>query len=265
MSLAYDRTGTGEPLVLLHGLGHRRQAWDAVVPRLAADRDVITVDLPAMGESATPPVGDHRTMADMVEKLFGELGLERPHVAGNSLGGLIALELAARGAVRSATALSPAGFWNGAEFTWCVAVFRIAGFLGARLPDAVLGRIVRNRLARVSLYGLFFGRPSRHSEAELIRDLRGLGGPHRPAIEAALPVFRHSRAPAPAPAPAAAGIPTTIAWGRRDLLLFPHQARRARRALPGARFVALPGVGHVPMGDDPERIAALLLESSRTG
>jgi pimeloyl-ACP methyl ester carboxylesterase len=261
MELAYDRTGHGEPLVLLHGLGHRRQAWDAVVPLLAADRDVITVDLPAMGESATPPVGDYRVMADMVEKLFGELGLERPHVAGNSLGGLIALELAARGAVHSATALSPAGFWNGPEYAWCVAVFRIAGFLGARLPDAVLHRIVRNRVARVSLYGLFFGRPSRHSEAELIRDLRGLGGPHGPAVDAALPVFRHCPAPAPAPA----GIPTTIAWGRRDLLLFPHQSRRARRALPDARFLALSGVGHLPMGDDPEQVAALLLESSRTG
>ena len=129
VDLAFDRTGSGAPLVLLHGLGHRRQAFDAVVPRLAAERDVITVDLPAMGESPPPAVGDYRTMADMVEKLFSELGLERPHVAGNSLGGLIALELAARGAVRSATALSPAGFWNTPEKYWCVAVFRIS-----RLP-----------------------------------------------------------------------------------------------------------------------------------
>ncbi|HEV7862018.1 MAG TPA: alpha/beta fold hydrolase, partial [Acidimicrobiia bacterium] len=52
MDLAYDRTGHGAPLVLLHGLGHRRQAWDAVLPLLASDRDVITVDLPAMGDSA---------------------------------------------------------------------------------------------------------------------------------------------------------------------------------------------------------------------
>lgn len=103
MNLAYDRTGQGEPLVLVHGLGHRRQAWNAVVPRLATERDVITVDLPAMGESPPPAVDDYRTMADMLEKLFGELGIERPHVAGNSLGGLIALELAARGVVRSAT------------------------------------------------------------------------------------------------------------------------------------------------------------------
>lgn len=260
MSLAYERTGSGEPLVLLHGLGHRRQGWDAVVPLLASDRDVIAVDLPAMGESAMPPVGDYRTMADMVEKLFGELGLDRPHVAGNSLGGLIALELAARGAVRSATALSPAGFWNKPERLWCKAVFRIAGFLGARLPDGAIARIVANPLARVSLYGLFFGRPSRHEGADLIRDLRGLGREHRPAIDAALDQFEHW----PIPKPAAA-VPTTIAWGRRDLVLFPHQARRARSAFPAARFVPLPGLGHVPMTDDPPVVANLLLEASQAG
>lgn len=260
MSLAYDRRGNGEPLVLIHGLGHRRQAWDAVVPLLSAERDVIAVDLPAMGESPPPPVGDYRTMADMVEKLFGELRLERPHVAGNSLGGLIALELAARGTVRSATALSPAGFWNKPERVWCTAVFHIAGFLGARLPDAVLNRIVANRVARVSLYGLFFGRPARHDPADLIRDLRGLGREHRPAIAAALAGLDGW---AGVPGPAAPGIPTTVAWGRRDLVLFPHQARRARKAYPAARYIPLPGLGHVPMADDPQRVAAVLLEGSR--
>jgi pimeloyl-ACP methyl ester carboxylesterase len=261
MGLAYDRTGTGEPLVLIHGLGHRRQAFDAVVPLLAGERDVITVDLPAMGESPLPAVGDYRVMADMIEKLFGELGVERPHVAGNSLGGLIALELAARGAVRSATALSPAGYFNAVEYAWCVAIFRIAGFLGARLPDAVVDRIVGNRVARVALFGLFFGRPSRHAPADLVSALRGLGGPHRAAVDAAIPEFRRPVLPAPP----AAGVPTTVAWGGRDLLLFPWQARRARRALPGARFLTMRGLGHVPMADDPEQVAALLLEASRVG
>lgn len=258
MSLAYDRTGTGEPLVLLHGLGHRRQGWDAVVPLLAGERDVIAVDLPAMGESPAPAVGDYRTMADMVEKLVGELGLDRPHVAGNSLGGLIALELAARGAVRSATALSPAGFWNAPEMAWCKAVFRLAAFLGSRLPGGLLDRIIANPVARVGLYGLFFGRPSRHPSADLKRDLRGLGREHRPAIDAALAEFSRWSIPR-----SAEGVPTTIAWGGRDLTLFPHQARRARRAFPAARFVPLPGLGHVPMGDDSDCVAALLLEASR--
>jgi pimeloyl-ACP methyl ester carboxylesterase len=258
MDLAYDRTGSGDPLVLLHGLGHRRQAFDAVVPLLAADRDVITVDLPGMGESPFPAVGDFRTMADMLEKLFGDLGIERPHVAGNSLGGLLSLELAARGSVRSATALSPAGFWNTPEKYWCMAVFRIAGFLGDKLPDRVADLIIRNRFARVALFGLFFGRPSRHETAVLKQELRCLGRDHRPAIDAAMSQLRQwSELPAPA-----AGVPVTIAWGGRDLTLFPHQARRAKRAYPAARFVTLRGLGHVPMVDDPEQVAAVLLEGS---
>jgi len=259
MSLAYDRTGTGEPLVLLHGLGHRRQAWASVVPLLSADRDVITVDLPAMGESPLPAVGDYRTMADMLEKLFGDLGIGRPHVAGNSLGGLIALELAARGSVRSATALSPAGFWNTPEKYWCMAVFRLAGFLGDKMPDRAADLIIGNRFTRVPLFGLFFGRPSRHDAATLKEELRCLGRDHRAAVDAGLEYFREWSEP---PAPAG-DIPVTIAWGQRDLLLFPHQARRARRVYPAAGFVALPGLGHLPMGDDPERVAAVLLEGSR--
>jgi len=259
MDLAFDRTGSGEPLVLLHGLGHRRQAFDAVVPLLAGDREVITVDLPAMGESSPPAVGDYRVMADMVEKLISGLGVERPHVAGNSLGGLLALELAARGSVRSATALSPAGFWNTPEKYWCVAVFRIAGFLGATLPDRVADVLIGNRFARVSLFGLFFGRPSRYEASVLKRDLRGLGRDHRAAIDAALSRLEDWTPPRAAPG----DVPVTIAWGGRDLLLFPHQARRARRAYPAARFVALPGLGHVPMTDDPARVAAVILEGSR--
>ncbi len=263
MDLAYDRTGRGEPLVLLHGLGHHRRAWSAVVPLLAAQRDVITVDLPGHGDSPAPPPtgpGDHRAMADVVEKFLRDLGLERPHVAGNSLGGLIALDLGARGYARSVTALSPASFWNRGERIWVVAVFRIASLLGARLPQPAVDRMIRSRPARVALFGLFFGRPGRHDAADLVTDLRGLGR-QRPAIRAALKQIRHITMPA---APAA-GVPTTVGWGRRDLVLFPHQAGRAQRALPGVRVVKLAGCGHVPMADDPARIAALLLDGSQAG
>ncbi len=155
MSLAYDRTGAGEPLVLLHGLGHRRQAWNVVIPRLAAERDVIAVDLPAMGESPPPAVGDYRTMADMVEKLVGELGLERPHVAGNSLGGLGESPSSGgrpRRAVRSATALSPAGFWNTPGEVLVHGRVPHLRLPRRQLPDRVADLIIGNRFA-VSLFG----------------------------------------------------------------------------------------------------------------
>jgi pimeloyl-ACP methyl ester carboxylesterase len=54
----------------------------------------------------------------------------------------------------------------------------------------------------------------------------------------------------------------TIAWGTRDRLLRASQAVRAQRALPDARFVWLEGCGHVPMGDDPELVAKVLLDGS---
>ncbi|MGH8973326.1 MAG: alpha/beta fold hydrolase [Acidimicrobiia bacterium] len=261
MDLAYDRTGSGEPLVLLHGLGHHRRAWSAVVPMLAAERDVITVDLPGHGDSpAVPPstAGDFGALADEVEKFLRSIGLEAPHVAGNSLGGLIALELGARGYAASVTALSPASFWNVPERIWIVALFRTASLLGARLPQGVLDRIVHTRLPRAALFGLFFGRPGRHDPAVLVDDLRGLGR-QRAAIGEVLKRIKETPVPAAPPA----GIPVTIGWGRRDLVLFPNQARRARRAIPTARIVALRRCGHVPMGDDPAHVASVLLDGSR--
>ena len=94
MTLAYDRVGSGPPLVLLHGVGHRRQAWNAVVPRLRDQRELIMVDLPGHGESPPFRPGDRepvRAMAEDVIAFLGELGLDRPHLAGNSLGGALAL------------------------------------------------------------------------------------------------------------------------------------------------------------------------------
>ncbi|MGW2711057.1 alpha/beta fold hydrolase, partial [Streptomyces sp. NPDC001356] len=118
VSVSYARVGRGDPLVLLHGIGHHRQAWDPVVDILATEREVVAVDLPGFGASPALPDGlayDLPTTNSVLGALFEALGLERPHVAGNSLGGLLALELGREKLVRSVTALSPAGFWSEAE------------------------------------------------------------------------------------------------------------------------------------------------------
>ena len=94
VTLSYTRRGSGEPLLLLHGIGHHRQAWEPVIPALAAERDVIAVDLPGCGDSPALPDGmahDLPTMSTVLKALFGALEIDRPHVAGNSLGGLLAL------------------------------------------------------------------------------------------------------------------------------------------------------------------------------
>ncbi|HKB31549.1 MAG TPA: alpha/beta fold hydrolase [Streptosporangiaceae bacterium] len=122
-ALNYERRGSGPPLVLLHGIGHRWQAWEPVLDRLAAEHDVIAVDLPGFGGS--PPLSGASGIADIAAALtafFGQLGLDQPHVAGNSLGGALALGLTAGGHVSSATALSPAGFWVRWELRWGLGV-----------------------------------------------------------------------------------------------------------------------------------------------
>ncbi len=114
--LAYDRSGRGEPLVLLHPLGADRTVWEPVMALLEPQRDVICVDLPGFGESpplngATPPSPSR--LSSPVMSLLRELGLNPAeiHLAGNSLGGWVALEAAASGQVASVTAIAPAGLW----------------------------------------------------------------------------------------------------------------------------------------------------------
>ncbi|MDQ4040208.1 MAG: alpha/beta fold hydrolase, partial [Actinomycetota bacterium] len=125
-ALAHDRCGSGEPLVLIHGIGSQRQVWGPVMDRLTPQREVVALDLPGFGDSPVAPDAELTPAghARYVAALLDELGLKRPHVAGNSLGGGVALELARMGRARSATGLSPVGFWTERERAYSEAVLR---------------------------------------------------------------------------------------------------------------------------------------------
>ncbi len=114
-AIAYERHGAGEPLVLIHGLGATRRVWGPQIEALAAERDVIAVDMPGFGgspelESGTTPTA--AAIGDEISRFCDSLGIERPHVAGNSLGGWVALEIAKAGKASSACLISPAGLWE---------------------------------------------------------------------------------------------------------------------------------------------------------
>jgi pimeloyl-ACP methyl ester carboxylesterase len=90
MLLNHHRAGSGDPLVLMHGIGSHWQVWEPVLPMLTARHDVIAVDLPGFGDSPMPPPGTPPgidSLCDLVLGFLADLGIERPHVAGNSLGG----------------------------------------------------------------------------------------------------------------------------------------------------------------------------------
>jgi pimeloyl-ACP methyl ester carboxylesterase len=128
-TLTYTRTGSGQPLVLLHALGLSRSAWDPVVPVLSQHFDVIGVDLPGFGASAPLPAHVEPTpaaLAEAVAALLAELGVTTAHVAGNSLGGWVALELAALTPVASLTLLAPAGLWRDQTPIYCRASHTLA-------------------------------------------------------------------------------------------------------------------------------------------
>jgi pimeloyl-ACP methyl ester carboxylesterase len=258
VSLAFERSGSGPALVLLHGLGHRRQGWSAVVDLLTPHREVFTVDLPGHGES--PPLrldgrSPAQAMADDALAFLDEQRLDRPHVAGNSLGGMLALTLAAHCRAASVTALSPAGFAaHDYQVRYAKAIFTGAR-LGGRAIRPLAPMLSRSVLGRAALYGPMVSRPGRVSAEQARGDVAGFVA----AGDAMCAVFR---APEQFTAGIGVGVPITIAWGTRDRILPQSNARVARGRLPQTRFVPLPGCGHVPMTDDPELVAKVLLEGS---
>ncbi len=261
LSINYHREGEGPPLVLLHGVGHHWQAWEPVIDRLAEEFDVIACDSPGFGRSAPLAAGIEPTIpayADAFEWFFAELGLERPHVAGNSMGGAIALELARGRAVRSVSAFSPAGFWTPAELRFCQASLRAL----ARIPPPArpaLEALARTRRGRVALFSQMFGYPARLPADEAVATLRDAWA--SPALAGALDAFRQYRFGAPEQL---RNTPVTIAWGRRDRLLpYRLQAPRARALLPWATHVTL-GAGHVPFYDDPAAVNEVIRVRAHT-
>jgi pimeloyl-ACP methyl ester carboxylesterase len=245
-------------LVLIHGLGSRRGAWRPVADRIAPQREVVGVDLPGFGDSppdGTPPAVD--ALSQRLQGFFGELGLERPHVAGNSLGGAVALELGRRGAARSVTAFSPVGFAGRTGTAWCRAALG-AGHAVGRLDTGRLPRGLRVALARPWMAVYAYGRPLHVPAEEVLAAAES--GRLAPAFRDALGQGLAYRFGEPG---MLRELPVTVAWGRRDVLLpYATQARRARRALPWARHITLPGCGHVPFFDDPELCARVVLEGS---
>jgi pimeloyl-ACP methyl ester carboxylesterase len=256
--LAYERHGSGDPLVLVHGVTHRRQAWYPVLDEVAEQREVILVDLPGHGQS--PPFEtDGLSVKDALRRDFktflSDAGLDRPHVAGNSLGGLVALVAGAEGDARSVPALSPAGFWRDeAEFAYTrrffIGLLHLADRLG---PSAE--RAARTRAVRQVVYSTLMAHPSRVPADHVLGDVRAFMYA-RPTLRTLLGAAEPFTDDIPV------DVPVTIAWAGRDLVLPRWQAETAKRRVPHGEHMMLRGVGHVPMFDHPRLIAKVLLEGS---
>lgn len=245
--LAYDRGGSGEPLVLLHPLGGDRRVWRPVMDLLTPFRDVIAVDMPGFGGSARladdvdPPF-----LAAAVSAFIRGLGLGPVHLGGNSLGGWVALETALRGDALSVTAIAPAGLWARALGPKP----EIARTIARMSRPALNGLVKSPGGRRLALLGSV-ARPENLSpeDAAALIDAYA-GAPDFTRVNRAMRRSTFKRL-------AEVDVPVTLVWPDRDRLV-----PRASGIPHGVRERVLPGAGHIPMWDDPQGVADALLAGS---
>jgi pimeloyl-ACP methyl ester carboxylesterase len=252
------RGGAGSPLVCLHGFTDTWRTWELVLPALERHHDVLAPTLP--GHAGGPPLEgevDDAVILDAVDRMMDEAGFETAHIAGNSLGGYVALRLAARGRARSVVALAPAGGWAEGDAS-LQELLDVQGAMHAQAKaaaphaEAIVASIEGRRRATQLITTNF-----EHIPAKLLAHLvLGIAGCHgAPAM------IEYARRAGYDLDAERITCPVRIVWGTDDKLLpWPSAAARFRRDwLPHADWVELEGIGHAPQLDVPLETAQLIL------
>lgn len=262
----HQHRGSNLPvLVLIHGVCHSRYAWDDVIAHLVNDFRVITVDLPGHGESGRPTI-ETSTSEDMGKRMLAELRAfldelsatlpdadTKPHIAGNSLGGYFALELARQGYAASAVAFNPAGFFHGKLDQIRTASQFLVLYGTAKVLRKLLPTMAKTKVGRTAMFGMFSARPWKLSPEQVSRDAAGMLK-NNIFLSALDTKFSFSADTGQAA--------QTCYWGTTDLTLI-RGWKRHYDVLPNAELHLLPKLGHVPMVDDARQVAAAILASAR--
>lgn len=262
--LVEDARGKGrDPILLVHGVGGWAENWRPVMSALAATgRQVIALDLPGFGESEPPPRvhyfgPDEAFYPRFVLSAMDALGIERAHIAGNSMGGAIAYMTAVTAPIRTRSLVLVAPGGLGRDVAFFLRACALPGFgLVARLPRP-------RRAARDVLRTCFYdaGRitPELSDEAErfgnrsfpeFVRALSagvGIRGVRRSLREAW--VARSSLYAGPA----------LVVWGREDLVLPLRHLADVHATLPQAQVALIERCGHMPQLERPEEFLAATL------
>ncbi|WP_084514787.1 alpha/beta fold hydrolase [Nocardia acidivorans] len=247
------------PLVLLHGITMSARAWQDVIPLLEPHHEVVA--LTALGHHGGPsPARRPARVADLVdaaERALDGLGLERVHLAGNSLGGWMAIELARRGRALTVCALSPAGFWDAGGHDQSGGVAKLRRMIAmTRWTAPVQPLALRAPLVRRLALRDIARRGDRLSPAQALDAARDLLG--CTVLDDLL--GNHEQIAPLDPPPC----PITFGWSEHDAILpVAVNGTIARERIPQAHLEILPGVGHVPMIDNPALVAETILVRTR--
>jgi pimeloyl-ACP methyl ester carboxylesterase len=241
-------------LVVLHGIGSTRDDFVALEPRLAAEFEVLSVDLPGHGKSAPLQVRPTvAALADVLESDLDRLGLNRVHLLGNSLGGRVALELARRHRARSVVAIAPSGMGSPAERVYQGLTLSVAR-VGLRRMRGLIAPLSESRAGRTLLLAGLRARPARASSAEAqavqggFAESTGFWRMLWWSVLVDVPTGMDD-----------IDCPVVLAQGTRDLLSG-GQTPRYRLLVPGSRFHPLKRAGHAPHSDSRDDIVRLVHE-----
>ena len=252
------RGGSGPPLVCLHGFTGSWHIWELVLPRLERVHSVFAPTL--LGHAGGPPLDgpvSHTLLVDAVEQAMDAEGLETAHIVGNSLGGHVALQLAARGRARSVVALAPAGGWavddRSAQdtfhfFAQMQELLAASGQHAAFIASSPDGR-------RAALEAI----AERHEHVPpetVVRIIQAGAG-----CTGALPMLEYAARETWTLDAERIACPVRMVWGTADKLLpWPAAAVRYRTEwLPQAEWIELDDVGHCPQVDVPLETAELIV------
>lgn len=243
------------PMVLLHGTSSSLHTWEACVQEWKKVHRVVRMDLPAF--ALTGPHPNHNYSVDMyvsfLHEFLSKQNIQRCYLVGNSLGGLIAWQYAARypTEVEKLVLIDAAGYPR-ANFNGNLA-FRLA-----RIPvlKEILTVITPLSLVRKSVEDVY-GDKSKVSNAlvEQYRDFACREGNREALVKRLNYVERYDTALI-----STIQIPTLVLWGEKDKLILPPDALKFKRDLPNNKTVILAGLGHVPMEESPETVVTLVEE-----
>lgn len=257
----YLEGGQGEPLVLLHGFTDTCYVWSQVLPLLTPHHTVFAPTLPGHFGGPAFPADERMSIVgtlDMIERQLDERGLDRAHLVGSSLGGWASLELAVRGRAMSVVGVCPAGGWypGSREEHATAKFFRRSERMLRRSTPKLLAGIARNPRLRTLAMRDLVADASRITEADANAIFAGAAGcaVTRNVLElAAAGEMFGDLGPI--------DCPVRILYGTRDRIVrWPTHYPRLRQLLPEAEWIALEGMGHLPMWEQPELIARRILE-----
>ena len=257
MTLHHTRTGSGAPLLLVHGLGGSTRSWDSVSAALSREREVIAVDLPGHGKSpAEEDSGTFDGLARSLDRWIEQENLTGTDLVGSSLGGRLVLEMARRGTAGAVVALDPGGFWKGWERTFFKSTITASIALVRALQPA-LPSITKNVAGRTALMAQLSARPWALEPDIITNELRSFAN-----TDTFNALVKDLAAGPRQKGPASTQRPIVIGWGKKDRLCLPRQASRAKTAFPSAALHWFENSGHFPMWDQPQETIRLILDTT---